>query len=56
MILAVVAILAGVITPMVFRQMMEARERSTTAELLQLEEGLVAFFEDVGRFPTEGDG
>ncbi len=56
MILAVVAILAGVITPMVFRQMMEARERSTTAELLQLEEGLVAFFEDVGRFPTEGEG
>jgi general secretion pathway protein G len=56
MLLAVVAILAGTITPMVFRQMMEARERDTVAELVRLENGLVAYFEDVGRFPTEAEG
>lgn len=54
--LAVVAILAGTITPMVFRQMMEARERETVSELVRLENGLVMFFEDVGRFPTEAEG
>ncbi len=56
MILAVLAILAGVITPMVFRQMMEARERATTDELVLLEAGLVAFFADTGRFPTDAEG
>ncbi len=55
-VLAVLAILAAVITPMYFRQMMEARERATTAELLQIEDGLVAFFEDLGRFPTDAEG
>ncbi len=55
-ILAVLAILAAVIGPMVFRQMMEARERATGDELVQIEAGLVAFFEDVGRFPTEAEG
>jgi general secretion pathway protein G len=55
-VLAVLAILAAVITPMYFRQLMEARERATTAELLQIEEGLVAFFEDLGRFPTDAEG
>lgn len=55
-ILAVVAILAGAIGPMVFRQMMVARERATRAEMAALQDGLVAFFDDVGRFPTEAEG
>ncbi len=55
-VLAVLAILAGVITPMYFRQLMAARERATVTELQEIEAGLVAFFEDVGRFPTDAEG
>lgn len=54
--LAVVAIMAAVIVPMVFRQLMEARERATIAELQEIETALVDFFADNGRFPTEAEG
>jgi len=54
--LAVVAIMAAVITPMVFRQLMAARERATVAELDQINRGLNAFFADTGRYPAKAEG
>jgi general secretion pathway protein G len=53
---AIVAILAGAITPLVYREMMAAREDATRAELATLDDGLQDFFADVGRLPTEGEG
>lgn len=56
MLLAVIAVLAGVITPMAFRHEMEARERSTRGELELIATGLQGFYADTGRLPTEGEG
>jgi general secretion pathway protein G len=53
---AIVAVLAGAITPMVFRELMQAREEATLRELAALESGLVAFYEDTGRLPTADEG
>jgi general secretion pathway protein G len=53
---AIVAVLAGAITPMVFREMMAAREESTERELAAIAAGLVDFYSDTGRLPTEAEG
>jgi len=53
---AIVAIMAGAIAPAVFRQINDARSRVTTEELMQLENGLVEFYADTGRFPSEAEG
>ena len=54
--IAVIAILAGVLGPLAFRQMMKARENETLLEMDTLQDGLLAFFADTGRFPTDGEG
>ncbi|MBM4130397.1 hypothetical protein FJ250_05130 [bacterium] len=54
--LAVVAILAGTVGPLLFREYVAAREAETRARLLRLDEALVAFYRDVGRLPDEAEG
>jgi len=53
---AIVAILAGAITPLAFRELMSAREDATLTELRGLNAGLMEFYEDTGRFPNEAEG
>lgn len=53
---AIVAIIAGAITPLAFRELMAAREDATRIELATIEDALLAFYEDTGRFPSEAEG
>jgi general secretion pathway protein G len=53
---AVVAIMAGVVTPLVYRELERAREDATLAELETLRTGLLEFYEDTGRLPSEAEG
>lgn len=53
---AIVAVLAGAITPMVFNELMQAREDATEGELTAVAGGLVDFYTDTGRLPTEAEG
>jgi general secretion pathway protein G len=53
---AIVAILAGSITPLVFRELERAREEATLTELTALRDGLLEFYDDTGRLPTETEG
>lgn len=53
---AIIAIMAGTIAPMAFKEMVKAREEATTKELKNLNKALVEFYEDTGRFPTEAEG
>lgn len=53
---AVIAILAGVLGPMAYKQMMEKREKDTQQEMLAIESALLGFFQDTGRFPSEAEG
>ncbi len=55
-VIAVVAILAGVLGPMAYRQMMEGKIRDTQQEMQTIEIALGQFFTDTGRFPTEAEG
>lgn len=54
--LAIVAIMAGTIAPLAYNQVKRARKEATLIELATLNDGLVAFYEDTGRFPSEGEG
>lgn len=54
--IAVVAILAGVLGPMLYRQAIEARIADTRQEMEQLDGALNRFFIDTGRFPSEAEG
>lgn len=53
---AIVAIMAGTIAPMVYRNMERAREEATLKELTTLRDGMLEFYDDTGRFPTELEG
>ncbi len=53
---AIVAILAGTIAPMAFKQIIKAREDATIKELKNLNTALLEFYEDTGRFPAEDEG
>ncbi len=53
---AIVAVLAGAITPMVFNELMQAREEATERELTAIAAGVVDFYTDTGRLPTEAEG
>jgi general secretion pathway protein G len=53
---AIVAILAGTIAPMAFKEMIKAREDATVNELNNLNQALMDFYEDTGRFPDETEG
>nr|MEE4267152.1 type II secretion system protein GspG [Candidatus Krumholzibacteria bacterium] len=55
-VIAVVAILAGVLGPMAYRQMMEGKIRTTQLEMQAIQEALGYFYVDTGRFPTEAEG
>ncbi len=54
--LAVLAILAGTVGPLLFREVLAAREAETRTHLEALDQALVAFYRDVGRLPTEAEG
>ncbi len=54
--IAIVAIMAGTIAPMAFKEMIKAREEATAKELGNLNAALVKFYEDTGRFPLEAEG
>lgn len=54
--LAVVAILAGTVGPLLFREYLAGREAETRARLEALDQGLVAFYRDVGRLPSDAEG
>jgi general secretion pathway protein G len=53
---AIVAIMAAAITPLAYREITRAREEATLRELAALQQGLLEFYEDTGRFPSEGEG
>ncbi len=53
---AIIAVMAGALTPLVYRQLEAAREESTRKELDTLRGGLLEFYEDTGRMPTEAEG
>lgn len=53
---AIVAIMAGALTPLVFKELIKAREESTIKELNGIEKGLLDYYADTGRFPTEAEG
>ncbi len=53
---AIIAILAGTVTPLVFREVQRAREEATYSELETLRDGMLEFYEDTGRFPSEAEG
>ena len=54
--IAVVALMAGAITPLVFKELQRAKEDATVAELDAIKAGLEEFFADTGRFPSEAEG
>ena len=53
---AIIAVMAGAAAPLVFRQLEAAREDATRGELDALRGGLLEFYEDTGRLPTEAEG
>jgi len=53
---AIVAIMAAAITPLAYREITRAREEATLRELAALQQGLLEFYEDTGRFPGESEG
>lgn len=54
--IAIVALLAGAVTPLAFKELQRAREDATLAELDAIKVGLEEFFADTGRFPSEAEG
>lgn len=54
--MAIVAILAGTIVPLAFREIVKAKEDATRNELDAIAAGLLRFCEDTGRFPSEREG
>lgn len=54
--LAVVALLAGAVTPLAFKEIQRAKEEATLKELDAIRAGLEEFFADTGRFPLEAEG
>jgi general secretion pathway protein G len=53
---AIVAIMAGAIAPVVFHELNTVRSEATSRELDRIKGGLLDFYEDTGRFPTEAEG
>ena len=54
--LAVIALLAGTIAPLAYREIQQAREEATLKELAAIQKGLREIFDDTGRFPSEAEG
>jgi type II secretion system protein G len=53
---AIVAIMAGAIAPVAFRQVARARHDATQQELGRIRAALEDYYEDTGAFPAEADG
>ena len=54
--LGVIALLAGAVTPLAFKEIQRAKEEATLNELDAIRTGLEEFFADTGRFPSEAEG
>jgi len=54
--MAVIAVLAGTIVPLAYREIQQAREEATLKELAGIQVGLRKIFADTGRFPSESEG
>jgi len=53
---AIVAVMAGALAPVVFHEINAARNDATAREMARLQDGLLEFYEDTGRFPTQSEG
>ncbi len=53
---AIVALMTGALAPVIYKQVNSARSKATTRELELIEAGLVSFYQDTGRFPSEAEG
>ena len=54
--IAIAAILAAAAVPAVLRLIEISEEKTTRARIERLEAGLVAFYRDHGRFPSDDEG
>lgn len=55
-VLAIIAILAAVVSPMVFRHVGDARVQAAAQQINALTLALDGFYGDVGRYPTNEEG
>lgn len=53
---AIVAILAGSVAPLAYHEIRQAREDATLRELIALRDGMLKFYDDTGRLPSETEG
>ncbi|MBU8870728.1 MAG: type II secretion system protein GspG [Gemmatimonadales bacterium] len=53
---AIIAIMAGAIAPAVVKQINDQRIQATLGELAGINDGLLALYADLGRFPTQAEG
>jgi len=53
---AIVAIMAGAVAPVIHNEINNARSEATVRELDSIKRGLLGFYEDTGRFPSEAEG
>lgn len=52
----IIALMAGTITPLVYKEIQRAKEDATLTELNTIKMGLEEYFADTGRFPSESEG
>jgi len=55
-VLAIIALLAGLVGPRVINQLGGAKSKTALVQIRDLEQGLEMFKLDVGRYPTTGEG
>jgi general secretion pathway protein G len=53
---AIIAVMAGAIVPLAYKEIESAREEATLDELAAIKHGCEEFFSDTGRLPTESEG
>ena len=54
--LAIIAVMAGTVAPLAYKEVQRAREEATLKELAAIKTGLEEFYSDTGRLPVEAEG